>query len=129
MIFSAAIRVKSLTEIQAEKTLETEKPSEEQEIEEGRAAALLAYVPFMCFVPLLKMRQNRFALRHGKQGLILLLVEILALIFYLPFVSQHFWAFVLILALLASFYGILQVLQGRDWKLPFLGNLADRIKL
>jgi len=118
-----------LTEIKAEQTLETEKLSEEAELEEGRAAALLAYVPFMCFVPLLKMRHNRFALRHGKQGLILLLVEILALIFYLPFVSQHFWAFVLILALLASFYGILQVLQGRDWKLPLLGNLADRIKI
>jgi len=115
--------------MQAEPSLETEKLSEEQEIEEGRAAALLAYVPFMCFVPLLKMRHNRFAVRHGKQGLILFLVEILALIFYLPFVSQHFWAFVLILALLASFYGILQVLQGRDWKLPFLGELADRIKL
>ncbi|MCI0331106.1 MAG: hypothetical protein L0196_09235 [candidate division Zixibacteria bacterium] len=118
-----------MTEKEAEQTVESEKLSEEQEIEEGRAAALLAYVPFMCFVPLLKMRHNRFAVRHGKQGLILFLVEILALIFYLPFVSQHFWAFVLILALLASFYGILQVLQGRDWKLPFLGELADRIKL
>ncbi len=109
--------------------METEKPAEEQEIEEGRAAALLAYVPFMCFVPLLKMRHNRFALRHGKQGLVLLFVEVLALIFYIPFISQHFWAFVLILALLTSIYGILQVLQGRDWRLPLLGNIADRIKL
>lgn len=103
--------------------------AEEREIEEGRAAALMAYVPFMCFVPLLKMRNNRFALRHGKQGLVLFLLEIIALIFYLPFVSQHFWAFVLILSLLASFYGILQVLQGRDWKIPYLGDLAERIRL
>lgn len=109
--------------------MEPEKLTLEQEIEEGRAAALLAYVPFMCFVPLLKMRHNRFALRHGKQGLVLFFVEILALIFYIPFISQHFWAFVLILALLASIYGILQVLQGRDWKLPLLGNLADKIQL
>ena len=115
--------------MQIEPALEPEKLTEEQEIEEGRAAALLAYVPFMCFVPLLKMRHNRFAWRHGKQGLVLFLAEILALIFYIPFVSQHFWAFVLILALLTSMYGILQVLQGRDWKLPVLGNLADKIKL
>jgi uncharacterized membrane protein len=115
--------------MQAEQALEPEKLTLEQEIEEGRAAALLAYVPFMCFVPLLKMRHNRFALRHGKQGLVLFFVEILALIFYIPFISQHFWAFVLILALLASIYGILQVLQGRDWKLPLLGNLADKIQL
>ncbi|HLG94269.1 MAG TPA: hypothetical protein VI546_05480 [candidate division Zixibacteria bacterium] len=113
----------------AEPVLETEKLTEDQEIEEGRAAALLAYVPFMCFVPLLKMRHNRFALHHGKQGLVLFMVEILALIFYIPFVSRHFWAFVLILALLASIYGLLQVLQGRDWKLPFLGDLAEKIRL
>ncbi len=115
--------------MQAEPILETEKLTEDQEIEEGRAAALLAYVPFMCFVPLLKMRHNRFALRHGKQGLVLLMVEILALIFYIPFVSRHFWALVLILALLASFYGVLQVLQGRNWKLPLLGELAEKIRL
>ncbi len=99
------------------------------EIEEGKAAALLAYVPFMCFVPLIKMRHNRFALRHGKQGLILLLIELLAVIFYLPFVSQHFWAFVLILALAASVYGVLQVLQGREWELPYIGRWADKIRL
>ncbi len=113
----------------AESVLESEKLTEEAEIEEGRAAALLAYVPFMCFVPLIKMRQNRFALRHGKQGLVLLMVEILALFFLIPFVSRHFWAFVLILALLASIYGVLQVLQGREWKLPLLGNLAEKIRL
>lgn len=115
--------------MQAEPILETEKPDEEREVEEGRAAALLAYVPFMCFVPLLKMRHNRFALRHGKQGLILLLVELLALIFYIPFVSRHFWASVLILSLLVSLYGLVQVLQGRDWKLPLLGDLAEKIRL
>lgn len=109
--------------------METGKTAEEQEIEEGRAAALLAYVPFMCFVPLIKMRHNRFALRHGKQGLILFFIEIVALIFYIPFISQHFWAFVLIFALLTSLYGILQVLQGRDWKPPVLGNWADKIRL
>jgi uncharacterized membrane protein len=115
--------------MKTEETLKAEPLSEQEEIEEGRAAALLAYVPFMCFVPLLKMRHNRFALRHGRQGLILFFVEILAFIFYIPFISRHFWAAVLILSLVAAFYGILQVLQGKDWKIPFLGDLADKIKL
>jgi hypothetical protein len=26
-------------------------------------------------------------------------------------------------------YGLVQVLQGRDWKLPFLGDLAEKIRL
>lgn len=109
--------------------LDAERESPNGEIEEGRAAALLAYVPFMCFVPLLKMRHNSFALRHGKQGLILFLVELLALVFYIPFVSKHFWAFVFILALLGSIYGMFQVLQGREWKVPFLGEAAEKFKL
>ena len=45
--------------------------SEEEMIEEGRAAAILGYVPFLCFIPLIRMRHNKFAYRHGKQGLFL----------------------------------------------------------
>ena len=40
--------------------------NEEEMIEEGKAAAILGYVPFLCFIPLIKMRHNKFAFRHGK---------------------------------------------------------------
>jgi len=100
-----------------------------QEIEEGKAAAILAYVPFMCFVPLVKMRQNQFALKHGKQGLILFLVEIVALIFLLPKISDLFWGFVIIACLALALAGILYAVQGREWKIPFLGDLADKFRI
>lgn len=100
-----------------------------QEIEEGKAAAILAYVPFMCFVPLVKMRQNSFALKHGKQGLILFLVEIVALIFLLPKISDLFWGFVIIACLALALAGILYAVQGREWKIPFLGDLADKFRI
>lgn len=99
------------------------------EIEEGKAAAILAYVPFMCFVPLVKMRHNQFALRHGKQGLILFLVEVIALIFLLPKISDLFWGFVIIACLGSAIAGILYAVQGREWKIPFLGDLADKFKI
>ena len=100
-----------------------------QEIEEGKTAAILAYVPFMCFVPLIKMKQNRFALQHGKQGLILFLIEIIALIFLLPKISDLFWGFVIIVSLAVAVTGILYAVQGREWKIPFVGDLADKLKL
>ena len=100
-----------------------------QEVEEGKAAAILAYVPFMCFVPLVKMRQNQFALKHGKQGLILFLVEIVALIFLLPKISDLFWGFVIIACLALALAGILYAVQGREWKIPFLGDLADKFRI
>ena len=56
--------------------------SSENSVDEGRSAAILAYIPFMCFVPLTKMRDNKFALHHGRQGLVLLMLEILAVLFF-----------------------------------------------
>jgi uncharacterized membrane protein len=104
-------------------------PDPEEEIIEGKAAAILAYVPFMCFVPLVKMRNNQFALKHGKQGLILFLVEIIALIFLLPKISDLFWGFVIILCLGVAITGVLYAVQGKEWKIPYIGDLADKFKI
>ncbi|KPL00734.1 MAG: hypothetical protein AMJ91_03600 [candidate division Zixibacteria bacterium SM23_73_3] len=98
-------------------------------IEEGKAAAMLGYVPFMCFVPLIKMKDNPFAFRHGKQGLILFLIEIVAVIFLLPKISDLLWTVVLVLCLASAVAGIIFALQGQDWKIPFIGDLADKIKI
>jgi len=98
-------------------------------IEEGKAAAILGYIPFMCFVPLVKMRENPFAVKHGKQGLILFVIEIIAAIFLLPQINFIFWGLVIILCLAAAAAGIFFALQGQDWRIPFIGDLADKIKL
>jgi len=98
-------------------------------IEEGKAAAILGYIPFMCFVPLVKMRDNPFAVRHGKQGLILFIIEIIAAIFLLPQINYLFWGLAIILCLASAAAGIFFALQGQDWKIPFIGDLADKIKI
>ena len=116
-------------EASTESTPQPEAIDPVQEIEEGKTAAILAYVPFMCFVPLVKMKHNRFALRHGKQGLVLFLIEIIALIFLLPKISDLFWGFVIIACLAVAVTGILYAVQGRDWKIPFIGDLADKFKI
>ena len=98
-------------------------------IEDGKAAALLGYIPFMCFVPLVKMRDNPFAIQHGKQGLLLFIIEIIAALFLLPQISFIFWGLVIILCFVSASAGIFFVLQGQDWKIPFIGDLADKIKI
>ncbi|HVP35818.1 MAG TPA: hypothetical protein VMT04_02370 [Terriglobales bacterium] len=103
--------------------------SQEKMIQEGKAAAILGYIPFMCFVPLTRMRDNPFALKHGKQGLILFVLEILAIIFLFPRISQLFWGMILILCLVSAAAGIIYSTQGKDWKIPFVGELGDRLKL
>jgi fumarate reductase subunit D len=124
-IFSSG-EEKEQTQKPAEETVDKEK---EEMIEEGKAAAILGYVPFMCFVPLIKMKDNPFALKHGRQGFILFIIEIIAIIFLLPKISDLFWGMVIILCLACAVAGVLFAIQGKEWKIPFLGDLADKIKL
>jgi fumarate reductase subunit D len=98
-------------------------------VEEGKAAAMLGYIPFMCFVPLVKMKDNPFALKHGKQGLLLFIIEIVAVIFLLPKIGDLLWGAVIVLCLAAAAAGAFFALQGQDWKIPFIGHWADRFKI
>ena len=108
---------------------EMDEETKKKMIDEGKAAAILGYIPFMCFVPLVKMKDNPFALRHGKQGLVLFIIEIIAVIFLLPKISDLIWAMVLVLCLASAVAGIIFSLQGQDWKIPFIGNLANKLKI
>lgn len=106
-----------------------EEKDERQFIEEGKSAAILGYIPFLCFVPLVKMKDNPFAVRHGKQGLILFIIEILAVLFLLPKISDFFWSAVIILCVIFALLGIFNALQGKPYKVPYVGDLAERFKI
>ena len=126
------LETKSVPEFGEDPRVEVEEPekrSAEAEIDEGRSAAILAYIPFMCFVPLTTMRGNKFALHHGRQGLVLLILEILAALFMIPKVSDYFWVMVLIVCAGSAAVGILFAVQGKTCKLPYIGDLADWMKI
>ncbi|NIN00209.1 MAG: hypothetical protein GTO24_19670 [candidate division Zixibacteria bacterium] len=116
---------------EAEETREpgTNEEARKKMIDEGKAAAMLGYIPFMCFVPLIKMRDNPFAFRHGKQGLVLFIIEIIAVIFLLPKISDLLWSVVIVLCLAAAVAGIIFSLQGKEWKIPFVGDWADKLRV
>ncbi|GAB4316792.1 MAG: hypothetical protein Kow0074_04950 [Candidatus Zixiibacteriota bacterium] len=101
-----------------------------EEIDEGRAAAILAYVPFGCFVALVRFRDNAFARRHGVQGLMLTFFEVLAGLFLIPRISEYFWVTVVFACLASAVTGIYYALQGREWKVPFVGEwFAERFNV
>jgi uncharacterized membrane protein len=97
--------------------------------EEARVAAVLSYIPFLCFIPLLNMRDNKEAFFHARQGLILFLFELLAALFLIGALSNLVFKLVLIFTLASSVVGIFYVLQGKKIRLPIIGDLADKIKL
>ncbi len=91
-----------------------------EEIEEYKSMAILSYIPVLCFIPFFKGRNNRFAYKHAKQGIILFLFEAIALL------GAVFWKAALLLAALASLVGVIMVLQGKLWTIPLIGILASR---
>jgi len=92
-------------------------------------ASVLSYIPFLCLIPLLQMRDNEQARFHSRQGLILFLIELLAVLFLIPGLSSMIWKTVIILALGTSVAGIIFGIQGKKYKLPLIGDIAEKMKL
>jgi uncharacterized membrane protein len=106
--------------------LEKKDKSIEQQIEEGKTNAVLSYIPFLCFIPLFKSNLNNFAKKHAKQGLLLLIIEILALLFLVDFINDFFWIVVLITCGIFALTGISKSLAGKEMKIPFIGDIFEK---
>ncbi len=97
--------------------------------QEDRMAAIMAYIPILCFVPLLNMKESRTARFHARQGVLLFLVELIAVIFLIDGISNFVFKGILLIAIALSIAGIYFSFQGKSYKLPIIGDLADKTKL
>jgi fumarate reductase subunit D len=97
--------------------------------EDRRMMAIMAYIPFLCFLPLIKMKDDQYAYFHARQGLILFFIEIIAFIFSFPHISQLFWVAIIIACIGSAVAGIMFALQGKAHRLPIISDLADKIKI
>jgi len=114
----------------------------EREIVTGRALAAVAYLPGLFLIGLLEAPKNRFVRFHARQGLVLFLAEAavwVALAIYdgsvgrIPIVGMVLGAALRLTAGLAflavALYGIAKSLSGETVRIPFLGDVADRMEV
>jgi uncharacterized membrane protein len=99
-------------------------------VDEGKIWCILAYLGVLCFIPLLTQKQNSFVMFHAKQGLVLFITEVLIVILsiilsFIPFIGFLFWLMHIGCFVLAIM-GIIQAVQGREWKMPILGDFAQK---
>ena len=87
--------------------------------------AALAYLPLICLIPLFLNRDDPEIQHHAKQGFILFLVILLALLLKIDAI----WDMIILIALAAAIVGAIGVLVGGNIKLPFLGDIADKFKI
>ncbi len=106
--------------------MEDQDKSINSQIEQGKTDAILSYIPFLCFIPLFKSNLTDFAKKHTKQGLLLLIVEIIALFFLVDIVNDIFWTLVLIGCGIFALTGIIKSLSGKEMKIPFIGTIFEK---
>ena len=99
-------------------------------VNEGKLYAMVAYLWILCLVPLFFKKDNQFALFHGKQGLVLFIGELaISVIGVVPFLGWLcFFVGTLVFGVL-SLVGIVNALIGNYWKMPVVGDLAEKISL
>lgn len=103
---------------------------EDKEIQEGKIFAVLAYLSIFCLVPLLFKKDNKFAVHHGKQGLVLFIGEIaLGILAWIPLLGWVLAPIGSLIFFILSVIGIIEALIGNYWRCPVVFDIADKIKI
>lgn len=98
------------------------------EIQDAQFFAAIGYLSFLCFVPLALKRENKFALFHGKQALVLFILELAAAILkVVPALGDLVFTLAFVVFGILSLIGIVKVLMGERWEIPVIHEIADRI--
>ncbi|MBM3328013.1 MAG: hypothetical protein FJY67_00885 [Calditrichaeota bacterium] len=84
---------------------------------------MLAYVPVFCLYTWSQSREKPELREHARQGMILFAVEVVLFLVTVPTFYKILWLAVLVMAVL----GIWAAFNGRPFRLPLLGDLADRL--
>jgi uncharacterized membrane protein len=98
----------------------------DDEVERGKSWAILSYIFFLFVVPYFAARDNRFAMYHARQGLLVffgwMIVAVLAYIFDQAVIIKLLYLVPLGLMLL----GMSNAASGKAERLPIVGDLARR---
>jgi len=101
---------------------------QDSQIVDGKVFAILAYLSILCIIPLVFKRDNLFALKHAKQGLVLFLGEVAVFIVHIILGLWFLKVGMFILGVL-SFIGLISSVQGREIELPIVSHFANSITL
>lgn len=102
--------------------------SEDKEIQEGKIFAVLGYIGILCLIPLILKKDNRFALFHAKQGLVLFIAEVVVgILGVLPYLGLLIRTFGTVVFGLLSIVCIIRALMGEYWKIPVVSEIAAKI--
>ena len=107
--------------------------ADSKDVEENKIMAVLAYLGILVLIPLLTKKDSPFTMYHVKQGLALLILEVIAIPVYIvlafiPIIgwlaSMALWVLILVLLIL----GIVNAVNGKMKELPVIGQFGKKFK-
>ena len=103
---------------------------QDPQIQDAKFFAAIGYINILCFVPLVLKKGNKFAEFHGKQGLVLFILEIGASILkVVPALGDLVFTVAFVVLGILSLIGMTKVLMGEYWEMPVIYEIAHRINL
>lgn len=93
------------------------------DIEENRVLAAVSYLWIVSVIVLIVKKDSKFAVWHAKQGLIMFIASII--LSFIPFVG---WILNLVI-LVFVIVGLVKALDRQWYKVPLIGDLAEKIKI
>ena len=106
-----------------------------EDAEKNKIFGILAYLPFLCLVPIFAAKQSPFAQYHANQGLVLFLLEIvlvvtLSIVNIIIYTAVPFLAILMTVLTLTYFVppilailGIINAVTGKCVPLPLIGGI------
>ncbi len=105
-------------------------PPQDSEIQDAKFFAAIGYLSVLCFVPILLKKDNKFAQFHGKQGLVLFILEVAAgILKTVPALGDLVFTVAFVVFGILSLLAIVKVLMGEYWEMPVIYEIANRISL
>ncbi len=97
-----------------------------RDIRKDALLAILSYFYVLVLIPLIFGKKDEFIHYHAKQGLLLLILWVLAgFTFYLPYLP---WVFIIVI-FVDVLFGVIHVILGKERPMPILGKMAERISV
>ena len=90
--------------------------------------AVLAYLGFLCIIPLVVKKRDPFVLFHIKQGLVIFIAAVVSFVVsIIPGIGHILGLAGLSVCVICALFGIFQSLRGTRVAIPFVARLADKL--
>ena len=125
--FKAAEKQKTSTSERTGETATADKPvSEAAKNKNSKTFAVLSYFGILCILPFLICKGDDFALYHGKQGVLLMILSAVLNLIGKLFNSSLITLIIEIVVVYLAVKGILNAYHGKKEPLPYIGQYAEK---